>query len=147
MAKTPVKKNPVKKTPVKKTPTERTLLVCCGTGCAVNKGREVMEALNRELEALGKKTGKTGVKIKVKAAAKATGCHGLCEDGPIVSILPGGTENEKRITGDIAYYRVKPLDAKEIVRALAADETIERLLYKNNAGKTAEMWVSLIPRI
>jgi NADH-quinone oxidoreductase subunit F len=105
---------------------ESTLLVCCGMGCAANKGRAVFEALNKELEALGKEAGKVSV--------KATGCHGLCEDGPLVRVVQG-PDVENPLTADIAYYRVKHSDAGDIVRSLAAGVVVERLLYKNEAGK------------
>lgn len=59
---------------------------------------------------------------------KQTGCHGLCEQGPVIRIM----------SDDVAYYRVKPCDAAEIidtlVRAEAAPDAplplVERLLFK-----------------
>ncbi|MDR2951957.1 MAG: 4Fe-4S binding protein [Treponema sp.] len=110
----------------KESAVEKTVFVCCGTGCAANKGRAVFEALNTELEAQGKNA--------VKIAVKATGCHGLCEDGPLVRIVRG-SETENAASADIAYYRVKPDDAGDIIRTLNTGEIVERLLYKNENGK------------
>ncbi len=96
---------------------KRTVLVCCGTGCLANGSLEVY----RELEKMVKGA---GYPMKVKAAAKATGCNGLCEMGPIVKILPD----------DIFYCRVKVPDVEEIVReTLAGGRVVERLLYTDPA--------------
>ncbi len=51
---------------------------------------------------------------------RATGCHGFCEQEPVVVIEPG----------DIFYCRVSADDVEEIVsRTVVAGEVIERLLY------------------
>jgi NADH:ubiquinone oxidoreductase subunit F (NADH-binding)/(2Fe-2S) ferredoxin/NAD-dependent dihydropyrimidine dehydrogenase PreA subunit len=96
---------------------KRTVLVCCGTGCLANGSLEVY----REFEKMVKEV---DYPAKVKATAKATGCNGLCEMGPIVKILPD----------DIFYCRVKVSDVEEIVReTLAGGRVVERLLYTNPA--------------
>jgi NADH-quinone oxidoreductase subunit F len=98
---------------------DKTILVCCGNGCTANGARKVLAALEN---ACGGPAGSPAV----KAMAKATGCHGLCEEGPLVRIMPD----------DVCYYRVRPEDAGEIVQALDAGKTVGRLLYKNAEGKT-----------
>lgn len=67
---------------------KRMILVCCGTGCLANGGGAVYEAFCDAL------TGKAN--FGVETFAKATGCNGLCEKGPLVKILPD----------DITYCRV-----------------------------------------
>ncbi|MGB6873381.1 MAG: NADH-ubiquinone oxidoreductase-F iron-sulfur binding region domain-containing protein, partial [Dehalococcoidia bacterium] len=53
---------------------------------------------------------------------KATGCHGFCEQGPVVVIFPQ----------EICYVKVKLEDVPEIVSAtLAQGRVIERLLYED----------------
>ena len=108
-----------------KNPAERTLLVCCGTGCVANGGMAVMTALEKAAAAM-KKSGKLRINVSLKGGLKATGCNGFCENGPIVRLMPD----------DISYYHVKPADAKDIINHIASKgEIVERLLYKNDAGK------------
>ena len=63
-------------------PTEagRTLLICQGTGCVSSKSPDIQAALEAEVEQLGL----TGVEVKL------TGCHGFCQQGPIVVVEPDG---------------------------------------------------------
>jgi NADH-quinone oxidoreductase subunit F len=104
---------------------ERTLLVCCGTGCIANGAAKVAEALEREAAALTK-SGALRVTVSLKGGIKATGCNGFCENGPIVRVMPD----------DVSYYKVKPSDAADIMKHVAGKgEVVERLLYKNDAGK------------
>ncbi len=95
----------------------KTVFVCCDTGCAANGGDEVAAALKLRLS--------DGVELKVESNIKKTGCHGFCEYGPIIRIMPL----------DLSYYRVKPEDIDEIVeKSVVGNEVIERLLYKTPDG-------------
>jgi NADP-reducing hydrogenase subunit HndC len=97
---------------------KRMILVCCGTGCLANGGGAVYEAFCDAL------TGKAN--FGVETFAKATGCNGLCEKGPLVKILPD----------DITYCRVKAEDVPEIVeKTLQQGELVQRLLYRDPATK------------
>ena len=96
----------------------RTVSLCCGTGCIASGSENVCEALKRELDAAGY----FGVELKV--GFKRTGCMGVCEDGPIVRILPD----------DITYYRVRPADAAKIVASLDSEPYSARL-YKDEDGE------------
>jgi NADH-quinone oxidoreductase subunit F len=59
-------------------------------------------------------------KVGRKAAVRVTGCHGFCEQGPIMVLEPG----------NIFYCHLKPEDASDIVnKTLLKGEVIERLLY------------------
>ena len=49
----------------------RTILICRGTGCESSKSPEIQDALEESLE---------GTDVEVKF----TGCHGMCQQGPIV---------------------------------------------------------------
>ena len=111
--------------PEKTTGPERTLLVCCGTGCIANGALLVAKALEKAADAM-KKKGSLRVTVSLKGGIKTTGCNGFCENGPIVRLMPD----------DISYYRVKPSDAEDIIKHIAGKgEIVERLLYKNDAGK------------
>ena len=56
------------------------ILVCGGTGCTSNHSWEIMDELNRLIEAAGKKD-----EIEIIQ----TGCQGLCAKGPIMVVHPG----------------------------------------------------------
>jgi NADH:ubiquinone oxidoreductase subunit F (NADH-binding)/NAD-dependent dihydropyrimidine dehydrogenase PreA subunit/(2Fe-2S) ferredoxin len=98
---------------------EKNILVCCDTGCKTRGSYDVAAALEKALE------GHPGKDAHVICTVKETGCHGLCERGPVIRIMPD----------DIAYYRVAPKDAEAIVDALFSGEsgqtgTVDRLLYR-----------------
>ena len=96
----------------------KTIRICCGTGCLANGSALVAEEFEK-LIAEG------GLDAQVEYQTKRTGCLGLCEDGPIVTIMPD----------DICYYRVRPKDAAEILEhSVKGLDPIERLLYKDNEG-------------
>ncbi len=89
---------------------KRQLLVCGGTGCLASRSQEIMDSLNKELEAKGI----TDVEV-VK-----TGCFGFCGQGPIVKVQPD----------DVFYVKVSPDDAEELVeKHIINNEHVDRLLY------------------
>ena len=102
----------------KGTPDRILVTVCGGTGCRVYGSEQVLEAFQKEMAAVGSDT---------RMGAKATGCHGFCEQGPVVVIHPQG----------IFYRRVQVEDVAEIVeRTLLKGEIVERLLYTDpNTGQ------------
>ncbi|MBO8169254.1 MAG: NADH-quinone oxidoreductase subunit NuoF [Thermoanaerobacteraceae bacterium] len=88
----------------------RRVLVCAGTGCISSGSRDVY---NR-MEAAVKEAGIDDCEVSI------TGCHGFCEQGPIVIIEPEG----------IFYGGVGADDVEEIVeKQLKNGEPVERLLY------------------
>lgn len=88
------------------------VLVCGGTGCASGGSDKVLETLREGIKANG---------LDKEITVVQTGCHGMCEAGPIVIVYPEGT----------FYTHVKPQDAKEIVAEhLLKGRVVERLLYK-----------------
>lgn len=92
--------------------------ICCGTGCLANGSALVAEEFEKLIA-------ETGADAAVECQTKRTGCLGLCEDGPIVTIMPD----------DVYYYRVRPKDAAEILDHAVNDlPPVERLLYKDNEG-------------
>ncbi|MEI6500893.1 MAG: NADH-quinone oxidoreductase subunit NuoF [Armatimonadota bacterium] len=93
----------------------RTIAVC-DTGCLAVGSEAVCEAFEREIERLG-----VGDKVRLKR----TGCHGFCEQGPVMVIHP-----ER-----IFYPRVQVEDVPEIVeRSALGGEVIERLQYTDPAS-------------
>jgi len=88
-----------------------TITICGGTGCSASGSQPVVEALRRELAGRG---------LQNTVLLRTTGCHGFCEQGPLMVIDPGG----------IFYCHVTPDDAAEIVaRTVVEGQVIERLLY------------------
>ena len=89
------------------------IMVCGGTGCLAVISDEVADAFTKELQEHN---------VQAKVELRLTGCHGFCEQGPIVVIHP-----EKYF-----YARVKPKDVKEIVESTILNgEIVERLLYQD----------------
>ena len=96
----------------------RTIAVC-NTGCLAVGSEAVCEAFEQEIARLG---------ASDKIRLKRTGCHGFCEQGPVLVIHP-----ER-----IFYARVQVEDVPEIVKRTALDgEVIDRLLYTDPATEAA----------
>lgn len=90
-----------------------TVTICGGTGCRVYGSEKLCKAISEELT-------RQGVTGTVDFNVKETGCHGFCEQGPLIVIRPRG----------ILYTRVKIKDVPEIVtKTVVGGEIIERLLY------------------
>jgi len=88
----------------------RVVAVCGGTGCRAQGAMEVLDALRAEIR---------GRDVDAAVSMRATGCHGFCERGPLVVLLPEGT----------LYQHVQVEDAAEIVeKTLVGGEVLERLL-------------------
>jgi len=98
-----------------------TVLVCFGTGCQANGARPVAEAFTNIIA-------EQGLELNVNIGIKTTGCHGYCENGPLVALQPQG----------ILYLKVKPDDVPEIVEeSIKGGRIVERLIYKDKT--TSEM--------
>ena len=88
---------------------KRTVLICRGTGCESTQSPAIQAALDTELR-------DSDVEVRF------TGCHGMCQQGPIVIVEPEGT----------FYANVKEKDAPEIVDSLLnINQPVERLYYKD----------------
>jgi NADH-quinone oxidoreductase subunit F len=88
-----------------------TLTVCSGTGCTACGCADVLKTLRRELEDRN---------LSETVKVRSTGCHGFCEQGPLMVVEPG----------NVLYCHIEPTDVEEIVSAtLESGEPVERLLY------------------
>ncbi|MDY6912033.1 MAG: NADH-ubiquinone oxidoreductase-F iron-sulfur binding region domain-containing protein [Chloroflexota bacterium] len=88
-----------------------TLMICGGTGCQTSRSQDVIDAIGQELS-------QQGLDSTVRLCV--TGCHGFCEQGPVMVIEPG----------NLFYCHISPEDAFEIVHlTILKGEVIERLLY------------------
>jgi len=100
----------------KRDPKKTCVTVCGGTGCTAWGSQAVIDALTDEMERRG---------LKDKVGVKKTGCHGFCERGPVVVILPK----------EIFYPQVTVEDIPEIVsKTIIGEEIVERLLYADPAS-------------
>ena len=93
----------------------RSVKVCQGTGCISGGAEQVLFWLERE--ALRSDLGDN---IQIKR----TGCHGFCQQGPLVIVEPDG----------ILYSKVAPADVPDILQSLAPEgKPLERLSYRDPA--------------
>ncbi|KAA3635205.1 MAG: 4Fe-4S dicluster domain-containing protein [Calditrichaeota bacterium] len=91
------------------------ILICCGTGCLANGAMKLVDTFRDTIKT--KKIKNMSVEM-----VKETGCHGFCEQGPLVIIEPDGT----------FYTKVKAKDIDDIIeKSLKKDEIIEKLLFEN----------------
>ena len=98
---------------LKESTAKKQVLVCAGTGCVTSGSRQVIDALRGKLAEYG---------LDDQIEVTVTGCHGFCEQGPIVVVEPEKT----------FYCRVEPSDADEIVSEhLGEGRVIERLLFED----------------
>ncbi len=90
--------------------------ICSGTGCRAYKSEKVALAFQEELARQG---------LLRQVDLRRTGCHGFCERGPIVVVLPE----------EICYLGVGVDDVPEIVaETLVAGRILERLLFVDEDG-------------
>jgi NADH:ubiquinone oxidoreductase subunit F (NADH-binding)/(2Fe-2S) ferredoxin/NAD-dependent dihydropyrimidine dehydrogenase PreA subunit len=102
-----------KKIQAKRKRIRSTIIICGGTGCQASQSPAVIAAMKDELA-------KQGVAKDVQI--RTTGCHGFCEQGPLMVFEPD----------NLFYCHVKPEDAHDIVaRTVKKGEVIEGLLYKD----------------
>ncbi|MGI6253533.1 MAG: NAD(P)H-dependent oxidoreductase subunit E, partial [Aminivibrio sp.] len=93
------------------------VLVCGGTGCVSSGAREVTETIRNTLEDRG---------LSGEVLVVPTGCHGMCEMGPIVVVYPEGT----------FYCRVQKADVAEIVdEHIYKGRPVSRLMYEGDDDK------------
>ncbi len=95
-----------------------TVSVCGGTGCLASGCQAVRDALVAEL-----KSRDLGDSVRLLV----TGCHGFCQQGPLVLIRPG----------DILYCQVKPEWIPQIVAdTVIGGKPIEEFLYWDSKAKS-----------
>ena len=89
------------------------ILVCQSTGCESSKSDKITQALETQIKQL---------ELSKNVQVKFTGCHGFCQQGPIVIVEPEG----------VFYTQVKEEDVPEILKSHIVDgKYVERLFYHN----------------
>ena len=101
-------------------PDKPCITLCSGSACNATGSGKVAAALELEIEKQG---------VSADVVSRRTGCHGFCEQGPIVVIYPQG----------ICYLKVQPGDIAEIIsETIKKQKIVERLLYVDpNSGERA----------
>ncbi|QGG49086.1 NADH-quinone oxidoreductase subunit NuoF [Heliorestis convoluta] len=102
---------------------QRRILICAGTGCIASGAKKVEKAFQKALEER---------ELHKTLEIVLTGCHGFCEQGPLVIIEP-----EK-----VFYCRVEEKDVQEIVEShLINQKIITPLLYQDAlTGRNVETY-------
>jgi len=98
-----------------------TVMVCGGTGCQASQSRKVIDALQNEL---------SKQRLEGQIRLCVTGCHGFCEQGPVMIIEPD----------NLFYCHLTAEDVLDIVsQTLIKGKVIQRLLYTDPvSGKKIE---------
>ena len=95
------------------------VLICGGTGCTSSGAAEVIGSFKQELARR---------KLDEEVLVVPTGCHGMCEMGPIVVVYPEGT----------FYCKVTASDIPEIVEEhIYKGRPVQRLMYEGPGGMSA----------
>ncbi len=90
---------------------KREIRICAGTACHASGRVALRKAIEKTLTERG---------LSDAVAVVETGCHGFCEEGPIVVLRPQG----------LFYPRLQPKDIEEIIdTSVVGDGIVERLLY------------------
>jgi len=103
---------------------KRKVMICAGSGCVANGSLKVFEEMVTQCKDQGVdatllfEKHNSGLHHPVYMAK--SGCHGFCQMGPLIHILPD----------DILYTKVKTTDVEEIVETtFKNNQVIDRLLY------------------
>ena len=111
----------------RKDPEKPAIAICAGAGCHGLNNGAVVRAFQEEIEKQG---------LTDNVDVRATGCHGMCEQGPNVAIYPE----------EIYYVRVTPEDVPEIVKQTIQGKTVvDRLIYTDPASGEKAVHLNEIP--
>lgn len=93
------------------------LAVCGGTGCQANNCSLVLDAVRAEIDKRG---------LQEKVSLSVTGCHGFCEQGPLMIVDPLG----------ILYCKIKPERVVDIFdKTILKRVVLEDLCYSEPGSK------------
>ncbi len=111
----------------RKDPEKPAIAICSGAGCHGLGNGGVVRAFEEEIE----KHGLAGT-----VDIRATGCHGMCEQGPNVVIYPE----------EICYVKVAPEDVPEIVKqTVQGKKVVDRLVYADSVSGEKAVHLNEIP--
>ena len=91
---------------------KHSISVCGGPGCLAFGCKKVAEAIKAEVAGQG---------LEEAVEVRVTGCHGFCEQGPLVVLFPQ----------KVLYQQVTPDDVAALVASATNGQVVEHLLYKD----------------
>ena len=105
----------------------RTVHVCQGTGCVSGGSEKIFLLLQDEIY----NSSSDG-----EITLKRTGCHGFCQQGPLIVVEPEGT----------LYSKVKTDDVPEVIQSiLPGGKPLDRLFYHDPVTKKSVRYYHDIP--
>jgi NADH-quinone oxidoreductase subunit F len=111
----------------RKDPEKPAIAICSGAGCHGLGNGGVILAFEEEIEKHG---------LADTVDIRATGCHGMCEQGPNVVIYPE----------EITYVKVTPEDVPEIVKqTVQGKKVVDRLVYADAVSGEKAVHLNEIP--
>src|SRR5579871_3842204 len=103
------------------------LTVCTGSGCKAAGADDVVTALRERIKGSG---------LDGEVDVKATGCHGFCQQAPVMLVWPEG----------VFYNKVSVADVKAIVSSVTdGHHPVEKLLYRDPAGGDSVLKAEDVP--
>ena len=106
-------------------PNKKRIRVCCGTACRANNSLKLVDKLKKDVQTSG-----------VEAEIITTGCQGLCQLGPVVTIQPQG----------YFYHKVKPERSEDIISfTLKGERPVWDLLFRRSLGEKPAYFIKDIP--
>ncbi len=97
------------------------ITLCKGTGCVSSGVNRLSEKLDAILDQQG---------LKNQTYVVETGCHGFCEIGPIVTVVPG----------EACYCRVTEDHVEEIIEShILRGEIVDKLLFAKGVVKSSDI--------
>jgi len=106
-------------------PGKKRIRVCCGTACRANQSLKLANRLQKEAQ-----SDDSDVEII------STGCQGLCQLGPVVTVEPQG----------YFYHKVKPERAREVIsRTVKGDRPVWDLLFRRSVGERPAFYINDVP--
>ena len=100
--------------------------LCAGTGCRASGCMKVAEQFDKDLDAMG---------LSDKVRVVHTGCHGFCEQGPLVVFRLGKDQAVADADGNehtnVFYPHVKPARVRKLIEAtIEQRHTVDQWLYR-----------------
>jgi len=106
-------------------PGKKRIKVCCGTACRANHSLQLVDELHAEVR-----------KNKTDIELITTGCQGLCQMGPVMTIEPQG----------YFYHNVKPERAEDVVsRTIKDEKPLWDLLFRRSIGEKPAYFIHDVP--
>jgi len=107
------------------------IALCAGTGCRASGCMKVAEQFEKDLE---------DMKLTDKVRVVHTGCHGFCEQGPLVVFRLGKDQAAADADGtphtNVFYPHVKPAQVRELIESnIQQHRTVDKLLYREPKQK------------